>query len=124
MDFSKAGAIERAGNAFRAHVQFYDKGANRNIYGPNRKDKEAAQHDLESMRAAAVTGGPPLQAPIAMYPFGGFAETPLSSCPYDEFPLSPLPCGPKALVDVPFLSAGGNFLKIFGRAKNAPRATF
>ena len=53
MDFSRAGAIERVGNAFRAHVQWYDKGANRNIYGPNRKDKEAAQHDLESMRAAA-----------------------------------------------------------------------
>ena len=53
MDFSNAGAIERAGNAFRAHVQFYDKGANRHIYGPNRKDKEAAKEDLESMRAAA-----------------------------------------------------------------------
>ena len=53
MDFSQAGAIERAGNAFRAHVQFYDKGANRHIYGPSRKDKEAAKEDLESMRAAA-----------------------------------------------------------------------
>ena len=56
----------------------------------------------------AVTGGPPLQAPIAMYPFGGFAQAPLSSCPYDEFPLSPLPCGPKALADTPSLSAEGN----------------
>ena len=53
MDFSNAGATERAGNAFRAHVQWYDKGANRNICGPNRKDKEAAADDLESMRAAA-----------------------------------------------------------------------
>ena len=55
MDFSNAGAIERAGNAFRVHVQFYDKGANRNIYGPNRKDTESGKEDLESMRAAAVT---------------------------------------------------------------------
>ena len=57
----------------------------------------------------AVTGGPPLQAPIAMYPFGGFAQAPLSSCPYDEFLLSPLPCGPKALAGTPSLSAEGIF---------------
>ena len=53
MDFSNSGAIERAGNAFRAHVQFYGKGANRNIYGPRRSDEEAAMEDLESMRAVA-----------------------------------------------------------------------
>ena len=53
MDFSNAGTTELAGDAFRAHVQRNDKGAKRHIYGPNRKDMEAAQHDLESMRAAA-----------------------------------------------------------------------
>ena len=53
MDFSKAGAIERVGNAFRAHVQWYDKGANRHIYGPCRPNDAAAKVDLESMRAAA-----------------------------------------------------------------------
>ena len=53
MDFSNVGATEPAGNAFRAHVQWYDKGANRNIYGPRRPDEEAAKDDLESMRAAA-----------------------------------------------------------------------
>ena len=53
MDFSNAGTTEPAGAGFRAHVTWYDKGSNRNIYGPNRKDKEAAKEDLESMRAAA-----------------------------------------------------------------------
>ena len=45
MDFSNAGTTEPAGHGFRAHVTWYDKGANRNIYGPNRKDKETAQED-------------------------------------------------------------------------------
>ena len=61
MDFSNAGTTEPAGAGFRAHVQRYDKGARSHIYGPNRKDKEAAKEDLENMRAAAVTGGPPLR---------------------------------------------------------------
>ena len=79
---------------------------------------------MDFSRAGAVTGGPPLQAPLAMYPFGGFAQATLSSCPSDEFPLSSLPCGPKALVDVPFLSAGGNFLKKFGWQKMPPEQRF
>ena len=53
MDFSDVGKTEPAGAGFRAHVQWYDKGANRNIYGPNRKDQQTAHEDLESMRAAA-----------------------------------------------------------------------
>ena len=53
MDFSIAGTTELAGDAFRAHVQRNDNGAKRHIYGPNRKDKEAAQRDLEKMRAVA-----------------------------------------------------------------------
>ena len=53
MDFSKLGKTERAGSGFRAHVQRSDKGSKRNIYGPNRKDKEAAKEGLETMRAAA-----------------------------------------------------------------------
>ena len=61
-----------------------------------------------SLDQTPVTGGPPLQAPIAMYPLGGSARAPLSSCPYVDFPLSPLPCGPKALADTPSLSAEGN----------------
>ena len=38
MDFSKAGVTEHVDDAFRAHAQWYDKGAkrNRNIYGPRR----------------------------------------------------------------------------------------
>ena len=52
MDFSNAGTTERVGVSFRAHVQWNDKGK-QNAYGPNRKDKETAQEDLESMRAAA-----------------------------------------------------------------------
>ena len=72
----------------------------------------------------AVTGDPPLQAPLAMYRFGGFAQAPLSSCPSDEFPLISLPCGPKALVDVPFLSAGCDFLRMSRGKKTGSRATF
>ena len=53
MDFSKAGTTEPVRHAFRAHVTRYDKGANRNIYGPCRPDEEAAKADLESMRDAA-----------------------------------------------------------------------
>ena len=73
MDFSNAGVTEPAGAAFRAHVTWYDKGANRNIYGPRRPDEAAAKEDLESLRAAAVTGGDALQAPLAMHPLGGLA---------------------------------------------------
>ena len=36
----------------------------------------------------------------------------LAMYPSDEFPLSSLPFGPKALVDVPFLAAGCEFLEI------------
>ena len=117
MDFSRAGAVQALSGAFRARVQWKQDGHLCEGPGPRRPTRKAAEEDLESMRAAAsgmsredgfaVTGGPPLQAPIAMYPFGGFAETPLSSCPYDEFPLSPLPCGPKPLADTPSLSAEG-----------------
>ena len=53
MDFSNFGATEPSGNAFRAHVQWYEKGANRHIYGHRRPDEAAAKEDLESMRAAA-----------------------------------------------------------------------
>ena len=41
MNFSKVGTTEPAGNGFRAHVQWYDKGANRNMYGPRSPDKQA-----------------------------------------------------------------------------------
>ena len=51
LDFSSRGTTEPSGAAFRAHVQRY--GARPHIYGPSRKDKEAAREDLESMRAAA-----------------------------------------------------------------------
>ena len=55
MDFSNAGITEPAGDAFRAHVTWYDKGVKRkrNSYGPRRPDEEAAKEDLQSMRAAA-----------------------------------------------------------------------
>ena len=54
MDFSNAGTTKPAGAGFRAHVQWNDKGAKRNIYGPSREDQQAAHEDLESMRAAAT----------------------------------------------------------------------
>ena len=53
MDFSNAGTTKPAGAGFRAHVQWNDKGAKRNIYGPSREDQQAAHEDLESMRTAA-----------------------------------------------------------------------
>ena len=54
MDFSNAGVSEEVDGAFRAHVQRSDKGSTgRHIYGPRRPDQQAAQEDLESMRAAA-----------------------------------------------------------------------
>ena len=37
----------------RAHVQWSDKGAKRNIYGPFRHNEQGTKEDLESMRAAA-----------------------------------------------------------------------
>ena len=57
MGFSNAGATKPAGAGFRAHVTRYDKGSRRNIYGPNRKDQQAAREALESMRAAAIGMG-------------------------------------------------------------------
>ena len=53
MDFTKCGALHIKGAVQRAHVQWWDNGANRHIYGPFRPSEEAAKQDLESMRAAA-----------------------------------------------------------------------
>ena len=53
MDFTSCGALEVKGAVQRAHVQWSDNGAKRNIRGPFRTDQEVAQKDLESMRAAA-----------------------------------------------------------------------
>ena len=53
MDFSRIGVVEAVGAAYCAHAQMRAGGKNRNIRGPNRKDQQAAQEDLESMRAAA-----------------------------------------------------------------------
>ena len=53
MDFTNCGALEVKGAVQRAHVQWSDNGANRTIRGPLRPDEEAAEEDLESMRAAA-----------------------------------------------------------------------
>ena len=52
MDFSQSGVTERIGVAFRAHVQWSDKGKH-HAHGPHRPDDEAAKEHLESMRAAA-----------------------------------------------------------------------
>lgn len=121
----EAGFIDRDGNVFRALVQYREEGGKRHIPGPWRPDEEAAKDDLRSMRAAAsgmgredglaamkveadrlkaaVTGGPPLQAPLAMYLLGGVAQAPFSTYPPDQFPLTCLTCGPEAPADVPFL---------------------
>ena len=53
-----------------------------------------------------------------------FATAPLSSYPSDEFPLSSLPFGPKALVDVPFLSVGCDLQKDFWGPKISPERFF
>ena len=55
-----------------------------------------------------------------MVPGGTF----LAMYPSDAFPLISLPFGPKALVDVPFLSAGCDFPKILGRQKMVPERFF
>ena len=44
-----------------------------------------------------VTDGPPLHAPLATYPVGGFAQAFLCSHLPDEFSLGSLHCGPKTL---------------------------
>ena len=61
MDFSNVGTAERVDDAFRAHVKLRINGQQRNAYGPRRPDEAAAKEDMQSMRAAAVTGGPPLR---------------------------------------------------------------
>ena len=51
----------------------------------------------------AVTGGPPLQAPLGMYLFGGFARAPLSSYP----PVTGGPPLPGVLSIYPFVVKEG-----------------
>ena len=53
MDFSRAGATEALAGAFRARVQWRQDGHKRVGPGPMRLTREAAEEDLESMRAAA-----------------------------------------------------------------------
>ena len=53
MDFSRIGVVEADGAAYCAHAQMRVGGKNRHIRGPCRPDQQAAQEDLESMRAAA-----------------------------------------------------------------------
>ena len=53
MDFSRIGVAEADGAAYCAHAQMRVGGKNRNIRCPYRPDQQAAQEDLESMRAAA-----------------------------------------------------------------------
>ena len=53
MDFSRAGAVEALAGAFRARVQWKQDGGLREAPGPRRRTREAAEEDLESMRAAA-----------------------------------------------------------------------
>ena len=52
-DFSGVGAVETVGTAFRARVQWKEKGVNRCSHGPRRAEQQIAQEDLQSMRAAA-----------------------------------------------------------------------
>ena len=52
-DFSGVGAVENVGTAFRARVQWKEKGVNRCSHGPRRAEQQIAQEDLQSMRAAA-----------------------------------------------------------------------
>ena len=54
MDFSRIGAVEAEGAAYCAHAQPRVGGKTLHIRGPYRPDQQAAQGDLESMRAAAT----------------------------------------------------------------------
>ena len=71
-----------------------------------------------------VTGGDALQAPLAMYPLGVSLKHPCPCTVPTTSRLALLPCGPKALVDAPSLSAGCDFLKIFGMQKMAREPPF
>ena len=53
MDFSRIGVVEADGAAYCARAQPRVGGKRRQIRGPYRPDQQAAQEDLESMRAAA-----------------------------------------------------------------------
>ena len=53
MDFSRAGAVDSLAGAFRARLQWKQDGHLRVAPGPRRPTREAAEEDLESMRAAA-----------------------------------------------------------------------
>ena len=53
MDFSRVGAVEADGAAYCARAQPTFGGKRRQIRGPYRPDQQAAQVDLDSMRAAA-----------------------------------------------------------------------
>jgi len=53
MDFSRIGVVEADGAAYCAHVQPRVGRKTRHIRGPFRPDQQAAQVDLDSMRAAA-----------------------------------------------------------------------
>ena len=53
MDFSGIGGVEAEGAVFCAHAQRRVGGKKCHIRGPYRPDQQAAQEDLESMRAAA-----------------------------------------------------------------------
>ena len=53
MDFSRAGVVKPAGDSYRVHVQWRGNKGKRDIYGPRRTDDQAAEEDLQSMRAAA-----------------------------------------------------------------------
>ena len=53
MDFSRAGAVEPLASGFRARVQWRQDGHKSGGPGPTRPTREAAEEDLESMRAAA-----------------------------------------------------------------------
>ena len=53
MDFSRAGVVEALEGVFRARVQCRQDGHKFVCPGPRRPTREAAEEDLESMRAAA-----------------------------------------------------------------------
>ena len=53
MDFSRIGVVEADGAAYCAHAQPRFGGKTCHIRGPFRTDQQAAQEDLDSMRAAA-----------------------------------------------------------------------
>ena len=60
MNFSEASAVQTLPGAFRARVKWKNNGRLHEVQGPRRPDRQTAENDLESMRAALSEQNDPL----------------------------------------------------------------